>query len=173
MINGKEYEMGEVLPGGFYNLYDGGIILNGVKVEVGQKWFNRAGEVVEITDIRENTTWPINSSDVSYSMYGIYDSSYRIGEYDLESLAIEQVEVPNEAEQVEVPNEAEQVEWVKIDRNSYDIAEKERLETELFEYIAKMRELVGRMMYISAKNGEVQNILSLNDKLEILNKLSR
>lgn len=99
-INGNEYSYGEIVESEFFDDKSKEIVLNGEVVKVGDVWLTRELKEVVITSINIGR-WPIkDNKELTYSVYGITDFSYRISDQDLMT-KLKDVEDVKDTEDVE------------------------------------------------------------------------
>lgn len=160
-----------------------------MKFEVGQKWKNGKGEVVEIINVRADNTvtlYPvIGDNGAIYTSEGTYWSD-RGSDDDLVELADEPEDIAEPKEVVAEPKdwwdedieEPEDIEAPTscielVGRVTEAIVDTQKLEAEFNEHIKEMKDIVGRLMHTAANRGEVDVIANLIIKLTALNKLGK
>lgn len=96
-INGNEYSYGEIVEPAFFEDKSKEIVLNGEVVKVGDVWLTRELKEVVITSINIGR-WPIkDNKELTYSVYGITDFSFKISDQDLMTKCVKDVKDTEDA----------------------------------------------------------------------------
>lgn len=153
-----------------------------MKFEVGQKWINGKGDLVEIIDVQDKgefTTYPVvGDNGAIYTSEGTYWSD-RGSEDDLVELVDEPKEAITESEDIDEPEDiTEPTEDIEAPNSCIELVamftvDTQKLEAEFNEHIKEMKDIVGKLMYTAANRGEVDVIANLTSKLTALNKLGK